>query len=684
VNKDLSNGKTLSPVLRKHLKGVIESEIASQYKEFILCSNHLGEFKYLTDTEISGQHEFFPHHDSITEKLFKKLATKSKIKTPQTSEVNLYIAELRDQITQDIEKRLTAHHDKKETARKRFKLQTKSAVAGKEVESVYRSNPDYKLYENHLGERRWLTQDEFNNQDEFTEEIIPTSRILWNIAKWVVPVLLILTALFYFLKPSFIETLQKGYMIVEANEVFGQLYIDDKLKLGFSPGDAITLPKGKYTIIYRKSGFKSIPPSLEIDISARDTSRIRFNLIPANTKETSVIRLQSSHDDAKLFIENDYFGTAKDNSEIFLNPGKYRIAMKKEGYNTIPPFYEIVLNKADTTDISFQFVSRLALKDKNNVVEHGMIEVTSNVPDARIILDGKDTGYGTDYIFNKIQLGQHVVSLKSDGYIIQPEEKTIRLTKLSNQQRAHFTLKKSDLDVTFKTSPVKGKIYLDGKELGSGEWKGGLSPGKYKIQFGDIQYYKKPTTTTIEIGRKLPTSFIFKYTPTFKLTFSPQGILPRNDFGSIQLGYMGDDHVFQSDPNNAPELVFLDQFSEQVWILGYAFAYRNPPENDAIEFTFNIPTSIDLSNNMWLKMWGYRTDENYPLEFTSISEIRISVNNRVIQDDLTAKYTLDQAGESNYEQFRINNLIRHGRNRLRISTSAVNTVYFALWKISIE
>lgn len=83
-------------------------------------------------------------------------------------------------------------------------------------------------------------------------------------------------------------------------------------------------------------------------------------------------------------------------------------------------------------------------------------------------------------------------------------------------------------------------------------------------------------------------------------------------------------------------------------------------------------------------MWGYRTDEKYPLQFTGISEINISINNRVIQEDYRPQYSIEQASEENFERFRINNLLRRGRNLLQISTSAVNTTYFALWKIVIE
>ena len=220
--------------------------------------------------------------------------------------------------------------------------------------------------------------------------------------------------------------------------------------------------------------------------------------------------------------------------------------------------------------------------------------------------------------------------------------------------------------------------------MASGNWKGGLAPGSYRLRFGDVESYHTPKSQTIEIKEGNSNSFTFKYQPTFTLTFSPLGLSPTNATGNIQMGYVDEDGVFHSDPTNGPEIIRSEEFGEKVWLLAYAFAYRNPPENDAIVFTFNVPSTIDLSQNLWLKMWGYKTDDNYPMEFNDIHEIRIAINNRMIQKDYTPRYSIEEANESKFERFRINNLIRHGSNRMQISTGPVNTTYFALWKITIE
>jgi hypothetical protein len=670
--------------LKKHLREIVESGLFSEHKQFIKCTNHLGETKWLTETEIENQHEFYPHHPTFSEKLFKKEHKKRKIKVPKSKEVDEYVVALKEELSNDIEKRIQADLEKRKKVRERLKSKQDIEADKSKDDNYFRTHPDYKLYENHLGERRWLTLEEAESQDEFTLEIISLSRKIFSILKWVLPIILIILIGGYFLSPSLVKPTYRGYLKVESNETRGQLYIDHKLKLGLSLEKPIRLLEGTYRISYRKAGYESSPAFHTAQINKTYTAKIYFALAPIETEDIAVIYLDSTYPDAKVFVENNFYGLAEDNSKMILKPGDYRIALKKENYATVPPFVDITLSKGDSVNLPFTFTDRSITRPRNIGDDHGLIEVTSNLPGTKIFIDGKSTGFNTDHIFNKIPFGNHVVSVRKDGYIIEPKNKSIRLSNLNAHQNVHFILKKASIDVTMKTIPVQGTIYLNEKELATGHWQGGLAPGKYNVKFGSVESYHSPKSVTIEIDEGKQTSYTFKYVPTFSLTFSPLGMIPKSASGNIQIGYVDEDEVFHSDPNNGPEIIKSEEIGEKVWILAYAFAYRNPPENDAVVFTFDVPSTIDLSHNLWLKMWGYRTDEKYPMEFNSISEIRISINNRMIQRDYTPRYSLEEVGESKFERFRINNLVRYGKNILQISTGQVNTTYFALWKISIE
>jgi hypothetical protein len=676
-------GKALPYSLRTYLYNKIETELFSKHKVFIRCSNHLHQLKYLTWNEIDKQHEFYPHDDSLWEKftaLFQR-----KIQVPNTPEVNNYISYLRTTISADLEKRLIKERKLREEKAQKRQIKAGEVESEDHDEAYYRSHPEYKQYRNHLGEIRWMTRRERESQDEFTEEIHSRFRVLLNAAKWVVLILISLTAFIYIVKPDLFNPPERGYLLVFANERRGNLYINENLRLGASLNTPIKLLAGKYKITYNKDGFESAPSMLEVDIKKNDTVKVAFVLLRMKRDEKALVKIHALHPDAKVFVDNSFYGTLKDNKILYLSPGKHRIALKKDRYGAVPPHVDMNVSAGDSVNVRFDFVSRSIARTRGSGEENiGMVEITSNIADAKIIVDGEDSGQRTDYIFYKIPFGEHIVTVRKEGYVVEPAQKRVRLTEINPHHQLHFTLRKAEIAVSLKTTPIGGDIYLDGNIIGKGEWKGRLAPGKYKVRFGSVDLYQTPESSTIEIGENLKSNYIFNYIPVFHISFSPQWIRPRNDAGSIQIGYLDEDRKFNPDPSNAPEILKPEEFSEKVWVLGYAFAYRNPPLNDAILFTFDVPESINLKNNMWLKMWGYRTDDKYPLQFTNVSEINISVNNRIIQEDYTSKYSIEEAGEQKFERFRINNLLRHGKNRLLISTGSVNTTYFALWKISIE
>ena len=683
-NQENTPRSNLSLTLKRHIREAVESEIFSTHPQFFRCTNHLGEYRWLTGYEIHQQHEYYPHHDSLFEKLGNTFRAKRKFSIPDTPEVKEYKQILKQKILQEIDFRLQQERDIKESAQKKQRSRNESLDRREKDESFRRSHPDYNLYENHLGERRWLSKAEFESQDEFTLEVLPLGKKIFNYAKWVLPMLILISAGYYFLKPVLYKPSEKGYLLVQSNENLGHLFINQQLKLGVILDNPIVLRQGKYQVSYRKAGFSTYPAFQQIKIQAGDTSKIVFTLTAQKAEEISTVKIKSPYPDAKVFVENNFYGLAKDNASLTLEPGKYRIALKKENFDVYPPFKDILLQKGEQIELTFEFSPRSSTKVRNLDDNLGLVEITANVPNIKIYVDGKYSGYNTDHIFDKVQYGQHTVSVKKEGYTVEPEEKFFRITKLNPQQHIHFILQREAIEVSINTTPVAGKIYLDETEIGSGNWKGELKPGNYQLRFGAINSYYTPEPTTIKVDEGKATLFTFTYSPYFSILFSPVGISPKKETGSIQLGWTNEDSEFHSDPNNAPEILIPEQLGKKAWVLGYAFAYRNPPENDAIVFSFNLPSNIDLKNNIWLKMWGYRTDENYPMEFNSVNEIRIIVNNRMIQKDYTPRYSIEESGESQYERFRINNLLQPGKNTILISTGPLNTTYFALWKIAVE
>jgi len=214
-NSNTTPGKNLPYALRSFLHNKIEGEMFSQHKIFIRSANHLHQIKFLTWNEINRQHEFYPYEESFFDK-FSALFNK-KVRVPNSPEVNNYIAYLRKTISQEIDSRLKEEMNLKEEMTRRRQMKDAEEQREEKDDSFYLSHPEYNLYENHLGETRWMTKEERERQDEFTEEVNSGFTKILHVSKWVFLALLVFAAIFYFLKPDLFNPTQRGYLLVFAN-----------------------------------------------------------------------------------------------------------------------------------------------------------------------------------------------------------------------------------------------------------------------------------------------------------------------------------------------------------------------------------------------------------------------------------------------------------------------------------
>ena len=93
----------------------------------------------------------------------------------------------------------------------------------------------------------------------------------------------------------------------------------------------------------------------------------------------------------------------------------------------------------------------------------GSIEVLSNIKGARIIINGRDTGELTDNIFTQLPTGGYSVRIEKEGYGVEPESRTVRLSHSEPAANAIFTLLPKEELVKIHTDPKKAKIFIDGK-----------------------------------------------------------------------------------------------------------------------------------------------------------------------------------------------------------------------------
>jgi formylglycine-generating enzyme required for sulfatase activity len=119
------------------------------------------------------------------------------------------------------------------------------------------------------------------------------------------------------------ETAGKGSIKVETQPSIAKIYVNQLFE-GNSP---ITLkfPPGAYTVVAKKNGYKNQQESVRV----REGRNISLNLIM--DKSGSSIFVRSTPDNAKIYLNNEFYGNAPDTISA-LKAGNYNIIVKLDGY----------------------------------------------------------------------------------------------------------------------------------------------------------------------------------------------------------------------------------------------------------------------------------------------------------------------------------------------------------------
>ena len=667
----------------KALRQRLEDELCSQYPEFVKCENHLGEVKWLTLFELANDYEFMPVEESRWQR-WKNRFFKSSSAEKETSPEE---ARLRKEVRQDIEKRLQIYKKHLSDKEDEQMHELEKKIHEEEVDRFYRNKRGYKKYINHLGETKWLNQEEYANQDEFIEEVESPSKI-WLRRVFYAGVVLVLAALIWLVYDlQYKDGHERSYLVVYTSESKGLLYIDKNLAVSFDPGKPYPINAGEHEISMFSSGYTAIPKTHHIKVSKGDTARISFAFMKRQDTESGLVQIISPVSSAEILLDGEFQGTLDRQDKIMVSPGNHTLSLQKSGYICKPRQRIFKIEAGDTLRLDFSMNPVKNLKSRKiyeQVINMGLIEVRSNIKNADIYLDGQKTDFQTDYVLQGVPFGQHIISVRKKDHKVYPEERVIRLSKSNKRSSVDFTLSSTVRRISITTTPVEGMIYVDGKAVGQGAAKIPLPIGEHKISFGEIAHYQKPSATSFTVTDNSPDRLIFQYLINFGVRFSPGGINPETQSGSVNSGYLLGDERLRNSQQAGPEIKKSADGKFSYWYMGYAFPYRNPPGRDALEFNFYIPENVDLSQPLYLKVWAYETKDFYPLVIKGNSMYRIDINQIKFRKEVKPRFSFAKMGEENFDQFRINDQLHPGYNRILIATTKSASAHLALWKIAVE
>lgn len=672
--------------LKKTIIKTLENELCSQYPEMIKCENHLGETKWLTPAELNDEFEFYPVELSWIEKLQNKFFPLKSSPIPKSEKWQTFAQEVRTKMEEDLKKRIALFRQKQVELQKQHQSEVESKIYQDEIDKFYRSKRGYRKYKNHLGEYHWMTKEEAESQDEYFEEELSLRQRGLRIFGIIVLLGIFVFSLWQFFRTS-ADSPSKAYLVVSLNEERASFYIGQHLAVGFKANIPYPINPGVHEVSVILSGFRSTPKMQQVVVEPGDTVRIGFSLEKQNATELGFLQINTGGINGSVYANEEFYGNVAEHKIFTLRTGKHLIRIKSEGYVSYPIAQDVEVRPGDTLRLNFElrpqkesgrgFVSEAASTP-------GLIEVRSNVKNADIYLNGKKTEFKTDYILQKMALGQYVISLQKDGYEVYPEEQVVRITADDRRGLADFILSSTSTPVVVKTIPIDGEIFVNGTSLAKGVFRGSLPLGKHQISFGAVPFYKTPDSQQVEITRGGRNEFIFRYRTNFEILFTPRGISPVNLDGNIVTGHIFHNPTLIIDSENGPEKKFSNRVNSDIWYLGYTFQYRNPPGSDAIVFEFTMPSSIDLSQVINLKIWIYRTKSNYPLVVRGNPFYQIIINNNTFRGQVLPKFNEDEMNETSYDAFIVNEYLRVGKNSIILSAVKETSAEVALWKIALE
>jgi hypothetical protein len=670
--------------MKRVIKESVQETVYASMPDFIKCENHIGEIEWLTPLELQNSYEYFPIEKSWLQRFLSLFPKKKAVPLKLNDEMERFKKKYQKAVEEDAHKRYAEYQKEIKTLKRKTESNLKDRIHKEEIDKFYSAQKGYKKYVNHLGEERWLTKETLEQQEEFFEKTLsPHQRFIRKLG-WGAFILFVISLGVMIWQMNAKDQYLRSYLLVHLNQEHGRLYLNQQLQVGFKPEVPYPIQSGEHNVALRYPGYSIRPKSQIITVKPGDTATVQFNVVKTNVSNGGKIIIEAEHLDARLYVDDEFFGTLERQKEFTLSEGLHTVILQKEGYVSVPPQYEIEVKKSETDTFSFRMTRQQKTTQSAATSSVGLVTVRSNVKNAEIYMDGKKTSYKTDYVLQKIPLGRHVISVKKEGYIVYPEERIVSLSRNHKNGRADFTLTSAAKRISIRTIPQKGNIYIDDKWVGTGRFKGSLPLGEHRIRFGEIPFYSTPLEKTFKIEKEGNDEFIFKYKSEFYLQFKTNATLPNANAGFNSKGYVLTGFDYRLSSQAGPAEVMNSEVNEKIWLLDYAFEYRNPPGSDALVINFNVPNEVNLSEPIRLKIWAYQTDINYPLVVNGDTNYRIIINNTRFRDLVVPQNHIKAIAENNYDRFVINNHLKRGNNKILIATTSETSAALAIWKIVIE
>jgi hypothetical protein len=662
-------------------------EFRKQHPHFIVATNHLNEIRFLTALEMQQQSEYYSDDKKANRILQKKIRKKPK-SVGSESEIGAYRQRIHQQLQksladwQEINKDLTARREELLARRQHQQIVTS------ETEKFYSEHPDYEKYINHLGEYRWLTREEYLQQNEYfplQEGVV--QRVRSNIGLWSVGATLLLlflgTAIYFFwpTQEEFaylriesnttdfrLRAARSNFIVEESEQVF-------KIPMRDSFRVAVEAYKPNYKVIHGDTTLLLVPG---------DTAFYRVRMRPLKVGDKLArVQLEANTDFAKIFVNRTYLGDYPALTELLLEPGFHEIQLFRDGYRNLTGTRELEL-EADTNALVLAFVFEdfdKVLQSKTRKVK-GSIGVSSNVPNADVYVNGVLRGK-TNLVLEDLPAGSYEIEVRKIGYEVMPPARQVILQEGREVASVDFSLISTSGQLVLNVRPANAPLLLNGRPIDLERFTGQLPVGEHILRPLPLQGYRTPDSVLLVMPNNgyLRTTIVYPPDIDYQFSINAGGEVETSGGLRYLLGYERLGNFIQDD-KLGPELIRHPELGFG-WRMGYALRFDTPPGNDGFILSLDIPSDFDLNLPVYLYWEGYKLGENYPITPVENHEIMLTVNNKLVISG--REPALD---ETDYpaapERIQISRFLRHGLNRLEYRLTDNNTAFYFLKRLRVH
>jgi len=361
--------------------------------------------------------------------------------------------------------------------------------------------------------------------------------------------LLLISATILFLvsceKPTGSENPLTGKLKVISSPDSAEIWLNGDSTGHLTPHTFNDVEPGSYIVDVRLTGYFNHLDTVYVEAGHTITSSATLISNIGN------LTINSSPTNSEIWLDNDSTGHSTPYTFEGLSVGNHPLTLKHAGYSDWIDTVYVIANYTGTINAELSPLSA-----------HGHLSVASIPSEAKIWLDGEDTGYLTTHYFNNVLADTHCLKLEKEGYH-DWEQDIIISANQTTTVNAQLAMISTSGTLVINSSPVEANIWLDETNTAylTPHTFENIASGSHLIKLKKNGYYDWIDTLNVAIDETLTVNAELELIP-------PTGSLYISSWPNGALIWLNDESTGYTAPHNFSNIL-ADTYSIKLALDGY-------------------------------------------------------------------------------------------------------------------